>query len=135
MDDGRARVLAERQDALRSRFGVAEELQGYVFVVFRSLRVFENLGHLEVVFAAEHKLHVVESLLGHHRERFLAHLQNGFAFKFGSADAFFRKQAVFRCVFAELEHRRVFEFWNLCHDVCVFFCRGARGVPVEYLNC
>ena len=42
MNDGRARVLAHRQDALGGGFGVAEEHQGDVLVVGRSLRIIED---------------------------------------------------------------------------------------------
>ena len=64
MDDGRARVLAEGQHALGGHLGIAQELQGHILVVLRGLGVAQNLCHLQVVLAAQHELHVVESLLG-----------------------------------------------------------------------
>ena len=63
MDDGGTGVLAERQHALGSRLGIAQELQGHVLVVLRCFGVVEDGCHLQVVFTAQHELYVVESLL------------------------------------------------------------------------
>ena len=63
MNDGCAGILAERQNTLGSCFGVAQELQGDILVVLRSLGVVQDGGNLQVVLAAEHEFHIVESLL------------------------------------------------------------------------
>ena len=68
MDDGRSRILAEREDTLDGSLGVPKELQGDVFVVLGGFGVLEDLSHLLVVRAAEHEFAVMEGLLGHQRE-------------------------------------------------------------------
>ena len=60
MDNGSTGVLAERQHTLYCSFGVAEELQGNVFIVLGGLRVMEYLSDLLVVGAAQHELAIVE---------------------------------------------------------------------------
>ncbi len=82
MDDGCAGILAERQNALYGSLCIAKELQGDVFVVFRCLEVVQYLSHLLVVRAAQHKLAVVEGLLGHERESLRRHFQNGLIAEF-----------------------------------------------------
>ena len=63
VDDGGAGVLAEGQNAFAGHVGIAQELQCHVLVVLRSLGVVEHLCHLQIVLAAQHELHIVESLL------------------------------------------------------------------------
>ena len=63
MDDSSTRVLAERQDTLCSHLRIAQELQSYILIILRGLRVSEDLSHLLIVLAAQHELYIVESLL------------------------------------------------------------------------
>ena len=116
MDDGRARVLAERQHALDGRLGIAQELQGHVFVVLRGILVFQNGGHLLVVGAAQHELAVVEGLLGQQREGFLGDLEYLLALELGRTDALFAQQPVLRFVLARLEHGRILEIYFVSHN-------------------
>ncbi len=51
VDNSGTGVLTERQDTFCSSLGIAQELQSYILVVLRSLRVRENLSHLQVVLA------------------------------------------------------------------------------------
>ena len=81
MDDSRTRVLTERQDALASHLGIAQKLQGHILIILRGLRISENLGHLFVVFAAQHELHIVESLLGQKGQCLARHLDDLLSFK------------------------------------------------------
>ena len=111
MDDSGAGVLAERQDALGSSLGVAEELQSYVLVVLRCLRVRENLSHLQVVLATQHELYVVERLLREQCERFLRNLKDCLTLELACAYAFCGEQAIFSSVLAHLEHRSILEIW------------------------
>ena len=89
VDDGRTRILAERQDTLGSHLCIAQELECHILIVLRSLGVFQNLGHLLVVLAAQHELHIVEGLLGQQRQRLLGHLDDFLAVKLGRCHAFF----------------------------------------------
>ena len=116
MDDGGAGILAEGKDSLDGCLCVAEELQGYILVVLRGFGVAEDGCHLLVVSAAEHKLAIVEGLLGEQGECFLRYFQNLVSFKLACADAFLGEQAVLRVVLAELEHRSVLEI-GCCHNV------------------
>ena len=63
MDDGSAGILAEGEDALDRCLGIAKELQCHILVIFCCLRILEDLCNLQVVFATQHELHVVECLL------------------------------------------------------------------------
>ena len=117
MDNGRTSVLAERQDALGSHLGVAQELQGNIFVVLRSFGVVQNLSHLLVMFAAQHELHVVEGLLGQQCQGFFGNLHDFLAFKVSCGDTLFCQKAVLGLVFAQLKHRGVLEINCLCHSI------------------
>ena len=117
MDDGSTGVLAERENSLSCRFGVAQELQSHILVVFRSLRVAEDLGHLQVVLSAEHELHVVERLLCQGCERLFCHLQDFLSFELSYRHTLFGEQIVFSIVLAHLEHRSILEIWFCCHNV------------------
>ncbi len=121
MNDSRAGVLTERQDATGSHLGVAEELQGYILVVRRGLRVLQNLCHLQVVLTAQHELHIVEGLLGQQRQGLSGNLHNFLALKLRNGDAFFRKQSILGLVFAHLKHRGVLECYGICHNRIYFF--------------
>ena len=70
VDDGGAGILAEGEDALDRCLGIAEELQCHVFVVLRCLRILEDLCNLQVVFATQHELHIVECLLSEQSQGF-----------------------------------------------------------------
>ena len=120
MYDGCAGVLAEGKDSLHSALGIAQELQGHVFVVLAGFRIVQDRSHLLIMGAAEHELAVMERLLRHKRKRLWRHLQNGFATASAMA-------AEFRCFYqflrtgnlvvlgrirSQLEHRSIFEF---CH--------------------
>ena len=74
MNDGSACVLAEGQHALGCHVGIAQELEGDILVVLACLGVGQHLGNLQVVFAAQHELHIVETLLGQQGQRLLADL-------------------------------------------------------------
>ena len=130
MNNGGAGVLAERQNALGSRFGVAQELQGDVLVVLAGLRVVQDGCHLEVVLAAQHEFYIVEGLLGEQGECLRRYLHNFLAFKFGSRYTLFRQKAILGCVFTQLEHGCVLKFRFCSHNdlICIliskdFFCR------------
>ena len=71
--DSRTRVLTERQLPLASHLGIAQEGESHIFVVRTGFGVAQYLGYLLVVAAAEHKTHVVESLLRHLGEAFGFH--------------------------------------------------------------
>ena len=123
VNDGRARVLAEREDALGGGFGVAEEHQGDVLVVGRGFRVGEDLGNLFVVFATEHEVHVVEGAVDQLGEAFGFDLEDLLAFEFTDADVVLRQKIVFGLVFAGLEHGRIFKCGSLSHDVFALFSK------------
>ena len=114
MDDGRAGILAEGKNAFDSGFSITQELKGNIFVVFGSLGVLENPGHLQVVFPAEHELHIVETLFREQRQSLFAHLEDLVTLKFTDTHTFLREEAILRLVLAQLEHRRIFEF--CCHS-------------------
>ena len=115
MDDGRAGVLAKRQDALSGSFGIAQEGQSNVLVVFRGLRILEDLGDLFVMSAAQQEVGVVEALLGQHRECFGLNLDDLMALEFTFGHVILGEQIVLSLVFTELEHRCVLEFRVLSH--------------------
>ncbi len=81
MDDSRTGILTEGQDATGSHLSIAQELQGHIFIVLRSLRILQDLGHLQVMLAAQHELHIVESLLGQQGQCLWGHLDNFFSLK------------------------------------------------------
>ena len=81
VDDGRTGVLAERQDATTSHLGIAQELQGYVLIVFAGFGVLQYLSHLQVVLTAQHELYVVEGLLCQQGQSLLRDLHDVLAFK------------------------------------------------------
>ena len=73
------------------------------------------------MLAAQHELHVVESLLCQQRQCFFRHLYNRFAFKFGGAHTLFRQQSVLGFVFTQLKHGCVLKFRFCCHSyMCIF---------------
>ena len=110
MNDGGAGVLAERQDALAGRLGVAQELEGDVLVVLAGLGVLEDLCHLQVVLATQHEFHIVESLLSQQSQCFGRDLYDFLPFKLADGDAFLSQEAVLRLVLAHLEHWGILEF-------------------------
>ena len=67
--------------------------------------------------ASEHEADIMEGLVHKKPQTFWLYLKNLMAFKIANTDVFFCQQAVFRLVLAELEHRRIFEFWVLCHVI------------------
>ena len=44
-------------------------------------RIIQNLGYLQVMFAAQHELHIVEGLLSQECEGFFRYLHNLLSFK------------------------------------------------------
>ena len=68
MNDGGTCVLTERKNSLCSHFGIAQELQRYIFIILAGLRVVEDGSHLQVVLTTKHELHIVESLLSQQRQ-------------------------------------------------------------------
>ena len=120
VDDGRTGVLTEREDTLASHLGIAQELERHIFVVLARLWVAENLSHLQVMFAAQHELHVVECLLSQQRERLGRDLHDFLAFKLADGHAFLRQQAILRCVLSHLKHGRILNFWCLSHKILEF---------------
>ncbi len=138
VDNGGTGILAERQDALDGRFCIAEELEGYIFVVVRGLGVTQNLCNLLVVCTAQHELAVMETLLCHQRKRLRRHLQQRFVASLYGFYKFFRSRnlIVFRCVRAQLKHGRVFK---ICHKTLglpykdtkksgIFVLYGRKGI-------
>ncbi len=62
-DDRGAGVLTGGQNAFGGDIGVAQELQGDVFVVFAGFRVVQDIRHLLLMRRAKHKGGVVEGML------------------------------------------------------------------------
>ncbi len=117
VDDSRTRVLAERKNALGSCLSIAQELKSHILVVLRSLRVAQNLSHLQVMLTAQHELHVVESLLSQQRQSLWRDLHDFLSFEFADRDTLLRQQSVFRLVLSHLKHRSILKFWCLCHNI------------------
>ena len=138
VDNCRTRVLAEREDAFACCLRVAQELQCHILVVLRRFRVGKNLCHLLVVLTAQHKLHIVESLLCKLRKCFFCNFKNSLALKFSSRYTFLCQKAVFSVVLAQLEHWGILKFRNICHiffylKVSVYIKRGDRWYPSTIL--
>ena len=68
--DGCAGVLAHGELPFGRYFGVAQHGESYILVVGRGLGIGEDLGHHEIVLAAEHESVVVCGLTREHREGF-----------------------------------------------------------------
>ena len=68
VDDRGAGVLAERKDSLHGSLSVAQELQGNILVVLRSLRISEDGRDLFIMSSPKHELAIVETLLGDQRK-------------------------------------------------------------------
>ena len=115
MDDGRSCILAERQYSLASHLGVAQELQSHILVVLGCFRVGQNLGHLLIVLAAQHELHVMECLLAEQGKCLGGDFHYLLALEFANAHSFLCEQAVLGVVFAHLEHGGVLEI-RCCHN-------------------
>ena len=118
VNDGGAGVLAEGEHALGGCLGIAQELEGYIFVVFRGLGVVEDLSHLLVVLATQLEFHIVEGFLGEQGESLFAHFEDFLAFEITRADAFFREQPVLGVVFSQLEHGSILKL-GVCHNCFV----------------
>ena len=116
VDDSSTSVLTERQDALAGHLGIAQELQGYILIVLRGLRIGKDLSHLLIVLATQHKLHIVECLLGQKGQSLLRDLYDLLSFKLGGCYAFLRQQTVLRLVLAHLKHRGILKFNCLSHN-------------------
>ena len=86
---GGARILTERKHAFYRSFCIAQESERNIFVVVRSFRVVENGGNLFVVFATQHKFHIMECLLCKKRQSFGGNLQDLFSFKFCRGNSLF----------------------------------------------
>ena len=112
MYDGRTRVLAEGQDTLCRRLGIAQELQGNVLVVLRSLGVVEDGGYLLVVLTPQHELHVVEALLCEHGKGLGGDLKNLVSLELSHGNSLLGEEVILCLIFAHLEHGRILEF---CH--------------------
>ena len=84
VNDGRSRVLAERQFALCSHFGVAKKGKCHVLVVVAGFGVGKYLCYLFVVFASQKEVNIAESGVGEHRQRFGRHFQYLVSFKFAN---------------------------------------------------
>ena len=120
MDDGRACVLTEWQDATGSHLGIAQELQGYILIVLTGFRIIQDLSHLKVMLAAQHELHIVESLLGKKRQSLFRHLYDLLAFKLSGGYAVLRQKAILCLVFAHLKHRGILEIYVFSHNcICL----------------
>ena len=115
MDDGRSCILAERQYSLASHLGVAQELQSHILVVLGCFRVGQNLGHLLIVLAAQHELHVMECLLAEQGKCLGGDFHYLLALEFANAHSLLCEQAVLGVVFAHLEHGGVLEI-RCCHN-------------------
>ena len=113
---GCACVLAEWQDAFCCRLGIAQELQGYILVVFRGLGVAQDLGNLLVVLAAQFELDIVETLLSQHSESFAGYLDYLLAFKLGYGNPLLCQETVLGFVLSQLKHGSVLEFY-VCHSI------------------
>ena len=113
MNDGSAGVLAERQNALTSGLGIAQELEGDIFVVLACIGVFQDLCDLQIVFATKHELYIMESLLSQQRQCLGGDFYNLLAFELANGNAFLREKSVFRLVLAHLEHWGILEVHSL----------------------
>ena len=69
-DDGRARILAHRQDAGRSDVGVLEQIERDEFVVWGCLGILENGLELSQVARPKKKRDVTHGLTRQQREAF-----------------------------------------------------------------
>ena len=120
MDDGRAGILTEGQDATGCHLGIAQELQSDILVVLRGLGVVEDGSHLLVMFTAQHELHIVEGLLGQKGQGLLGDLDDFLTFKLGGGDTVLGQQSVLGLVFAHLKHRGVLECYWVSHNrICL----------------
>ena len=122
VDDSGTSVLAEWEDALYGSLGVAKELESHVLVVLRSLWVFQNLCHLEVVLTTEHELHVVKTLLREQGQGLLGNLEDSLTLKLSRAYAFLGKQAILSLVLSKLEHWSVLKIYWFSHNIkCLLY--------------
>ena len=120
MDDGCAGVLAERKDSFHGRLRVAKELKSHIFVIFGGFRIVQDRRNLLVMRPAEHELAIVETLLGNQRERLGGDLEKSLSVRqLGGLHQFLgsRNLVVLSGVFAQLEHRGVFEFCHKGNDL------------------
>ena len=115
VNNGSAGILAEGQFTLGGHFSVAQEGKSDVLVVIRGFRILQNLGHLFIVSATEHKVRVVESLFGQKGQSFRLNFEDLMTFEFTFRHVVFGEKVIFRVVFTELEHRSVFKFNSLSH--------------------
>ncbi len=78
------------------------------------------------MLTAQHKLHIVEGLLGQQRQGLLGDLYDLLSFKLTGAHTFLTQQTVLRLVLAHLKHRGVLEFNVFSHIFFVFLQRTTR---------
>ena len=110
VNDGRTRILANRQNALSSDFGIAQHRKRHVLIVIRTFRIFENLCNAFIVRTAQHEVHIVESRIDEHGQSFGLNLQNRVALEITDTHIVLGNERVFRVVFADLKHRCIFKF-------------------------
>ncbi|MNC23974.1 hypothetical protein D3C75_720140 [compost metagenome] len=63
-DDGCAGILAGWQNALCRDFGVTQELERDILIVFAGFGIIEDISHLLLMRRAQHKGGIVEGVLG-----------------------------------------------------------------------
>ena len=82
VDDSRTGILTQRQFTLGSHFGITQESQCHIFVVFTSLRIVQNLGNLLVMTTTQEERNIAESRICHSRQTFFFNFQNRMTFEF-----------------------------------------------------
>ena len=108
-DDGRAGVLAKRQQARGGHIGILEHREGDHAVVFARFLVVEDRGNLLQVLRPQEEVDVMKRLIREQRERLGIDDEHLFLAQFFDADVILRQQAVFSVVGAEFEERLVVE--------------------------
>ena len=104
VNDCRTGVLTERKYSFGGHFGIAEEGERYVFIVFAGFGIAQNLSYLFVVRTAKHKRYIAEGGVRHSGKTFLFDFQDGFPFELAYRYIIFREQIILGRVFAEREH-------------------------------
>ena len=89
---------------LGAQFGIAEEGECYVFIVFAGFGIAQNLSYLLVVRTAKHKRYIAEGGVRQSGKTFLFDFQDGFPFELAYRYIIFREQIILGRVFAEQEH-------------------------------
>ena len=91
VNDCRTGILTERKYSFGGHFGIAEEGECYVFIVFAGFGIAQNLSNLFVVRTAKHKRYIAEGGVRHSGKTFLFDFQDGFPFELAYRYIIFRE--------------------------------------------